>query len=509
MAEQNYLKELSSYLQDRGFIYGPSPEIYGGLAGFFDYGPLGKLVKNNVEAAIRKIFTQNGLFEVECPTVVPEEVWQASGHLGGFTDPLIKDKAGNIFRVDNLIEEHFRENNISLDEVKIDGASHEEFLSIITKYNIKSPVTKEDFVMEIKEHNLMMKTTVGIDKVAYNRPETATTTYLPFLRYMNFFRDKLPNGVFQIGKAYRNEISPRQFMLRMREFTQAEAQIFLFKEQKNDFEKFEDEAKIKLPLFTAKMQAKETYDEFIKKYPEGISLTKAIEEKLLKNKAYAWTLSLAYKVYLAMGIPKEAMRLRQHNEKELAFYAEDAWDLEVNLNTFGWTEMCGIHDRRDYDLTQHSKHSKTNLVAVKADGTKEIPHVLEIAFGTDRPTFALLDLFYKEQKETEGKTKLMLPYKIAPVKVCVLPLVNKLHEQAQTIYKQVQKEFITLYDKSGSVGKRYLRADSIGIPICVTIDFEGIESEGEQTVTIRDRDTEKQERVKVSELNNKIRELLK
>lgn len=500
------IKELSSYLQDRGFVYGPSPEIYGGLAGFFDYGPLGKLVKNNVEAAIRKVFTRNGLFEVECPTVVPEEVWVASGHLGGFTDPLIKDKTGNIFRADNLIEEYFRENNISLDEIKLDGASHEELLAIITKYQIKSPVTGDELVMEIKEHNLMMKTTVGIDRVAYNRPETATTTYLPFLRYMNFFRDKLPNGVFQIGKAYRNEISPRQFMLRMREFTQAEAQIFLFKEQKNDFEKFEEEANTALPLFAANMQANGTYDEFLKNFPEGITLQQAIDQSILKNKAYAWTLSLAYKVFSAMGIPKENIRLRQHNADELAFYAEDAWDLEVNLTTFGWTEMCGIHDRKDYDLSQHTKHSKIDLVAVKSDGTKEMPHVLEIAFGTDRPTFALLDLFYDKQEAEEGKTKLMIPYKVAPVSVCILPLVNKLHEQAQLIYKQIQEEFICLYDKSGSVGKRYLRADSIGVPFCVTVDFDGLEDD---TVTIRSRDTEEQERVKVNELNARLKELLK
>ena len=505
MAEEQSLKELSSYLQDRGFVYGPSPEIYGGLAGFFDYGPLGKLIKNNVETAIRKVFTQNGLFEVECPTVVPEEVWEASGHLGGFTDPLIKDKAGNIFRVDNLIEEHFRNNNLSLDDIKLDGASHEDMLEIIKKYDIKSPTTKEDLILEIKEHNLMMKTTVGLDRAAYNRPETATTTYLPFLRYMNFFRDKLPNGVFQIGKAYRNEISPRQFMLRMREFTQAEAQIFLFKEQKNNFEKFEEEKDAGIPLFTADMQEKGTYNEFIKNFPKGITLAQAIEQKMLKNKAYAWTLALTYKLYKAMGIPADRMRLRQHNKDELAFYADDAWDLEINLKTFGWTEMCGIHDRKDYDLGQHAKHSKTDLVAVKPDGKKEMPHVLEIAFGTDRPTFALLDLFYEKQEEEQGKTKLNIPYTMAPVKVCVLPLVNKLQEQAQQVYKQVQEEFITLYDKSGSVGKRYLRADSIGVPFCVTVDFDGLE---DNTVTIRDRNTEEQQRVKISDLNNTLRELL-
>jgi glycyl-tRNA synthetase len=506
MAEQKTLKELSSFLQDKGFIYGPSPEIYGGLAGFFDYGPLGKLLKNNVEAAIRKVFSQQGLFEVECPTVVPEAVWEASGHLGGFSDPLIADKAGNIFRVDNLIEEFFRENNLSLEEIKLDGASHKELLEIITKYNIKSPTTKEEFIMEIKEHNLMMKTTVGLDRIAYNRPETATTTYLPFLRYMNFFRDKLPNGVFQIGKAYRNEISPRQFMLRMREFTQAEAQLFLFKEQKDSFEKFDDQKDLGLPLFTADMQDQGTYTEFTKNFPQGITLQQAIDQNLLKNKAYAWTLALVYTLYKEMGIPQERMRLRQHNKDELAFYADDAWDLEVNLHTFGWTEMCGIHDRNDYDLTQHAKFSKTDLVAIKPDGKKEVPHVLEIAFGTDRPTFALLDLFYESKEKDEGKTTLCIPYNMAPVPICVLPLTNKLHKQAYKLYTDLQKEFITLYDKSGSVGKRYLRADSIGVPFCVTVDFDTIEKDN--AVTVRDRETGEQTRVAIDKLVQTLRSLL-
>ncbi len=517
MVEQNRLKEVSSYLQDKGFIYGPSPEIYGGLAGFFDYGPLGKLVKNNIEKTIRNVFTREGLFEVECPTVVPKEVWEASGHLGGFTDPLIRDVDNNIFRCDNLIEEFFLKNNLSLDEIKLDGASHEELLSIIKTYNIKSPINGKDLVMEIKEHNLMMKTTIGIDREAYNRPETATTTYLPFLRYMNFFRDKLPNGVFQIGKAYRNEISPRQFMLRMREFTQAEAQLFLFKDQKNDFEKFEFVKEEKLPMIASGKKDADgdfpltyynlRYTENSKTIENELSLQEAVEKGVLKNQAYAWTLALAFRTFESMGIPREKMRLRQHNSDELAFYAEDAWDLEVNLNTFGWTEMCGVHDRRDYDLTQHAKFSKTNLVAVRPDGKKEIPHVLEIAFGVDRPTFALLDLFYDNKEASEGKTKLAIPYNMAPVQVYVLPLVNKLHSKTQEVFKKIQDAgFITIYDKSGSVGKRYLRADSIGVPLCVTFDFDSLEDD---SVTIRDRNSEKQERVKLGDLNSRLHELLK
>lgn len=502
------LKELASFMQERGFVYGPAPEIYGGLAGFFDYGPLGKLVKNRVENAIRKTFSKNAFFEVECPTVMQEEVWIASGHAGGFSDPVIKDKAGNSFRVDNLIEEFFRENNLNIESVKLDGATHEELLKIINENNIKSPVTKEDFIPEIKEHNLMMKTTVGLDKVAYNRPETATTTYLPFLRYVNFFRDKLPFSVFQIGKAYRNEISPRQFMLRMREFTQAEAQVFLFKDQKENFERFDDVKDLNLPLWDSKAQSLEGgYQVHQNKFPEGITLGYAIEKKLLKNQAYAWTLSVAYETYLAMGIPAKKIRFRQHNDDEMAFYAEDAWDLEVNLSTFGWTEMCGIHDRKDYDLGVHSKASGVDLVAPKPEGGKEMPHILEIAFGTDRPTFALLDIFYNKKDKDEGKTTLNIPYHMAPIPITVMPLTNKLHKEAYELYRELQEDFIVLYDKSGSVGKRYLRADSIGVPFCITYDFDTLEKD--KCVTIRDRNSGEQKRIPIADLDIILSKLLK
>ncbi|MGM5481406.1 MAG: glycine--tRNA ligase [Nanobdellota archaeon] len=502
---KEHLKELSSYMQDKGFIYGPSPEIYGGLAGFYDYGPLGKLLKNNVETAIREVFQRERFFEVECPTVLPEEVWKASGHLDNFTDPLIKDTKGNMFRVDSLIEEHCRNNDIDTEDLMLDGMSDQDLLDTIEKYKVTSPTKDAELIMEIKYHNLMMETTIGLDRKAYNRPETATTTYLPFLRYMNFFRDKLPNGIFQIGKAYRNEISPRQFLLRLREFTQAEAQLFIFKDQKNDFEKYEEVCETKLPLWSAQEQEKYGYREFVKNYPEGITLKEAFENKTLKNKAYAWTLWLSYELFKAMGIPEDKMRLRQHNDKELAFYADDAWDLEVNLTTFGWTEMCGVHDRTDYDLSTHAKASGKDMVAQKPDGTKEIPHVLEIAFGTDRPTFALLDLFYEAKEKKEGKTTFKIPYVMAPLPVAVFPLTNKLAKEAEEVFKTLQRKMMAFYDRSGSIGKRYLRADSIGIPYCVTYDFDTREDD---SVTVRDRNTGNQKRVPLVRLSETIKGLI-
>ncbi len=509
MKPQERLKELSSFLAEKGFVYGPAPEIYGGMTGFYDYGPLGKALKNKVENTIRNVFTKNAFFEVECPTILPKEVWEASGHLGGFTDPVIKDTAGNIFRADNLISEFAQNNNLS---IALDGKSDKELLAIIKEHHIKSP-SGQELILEIKKHNLMMKTTVGLDKEAYNRPETATTTYLPYLRYLHFFRDKLPFGIFQIGKAYRNEISPRQFMLRMREFTQAEAQLFLFKEQKNDFPLFEQVKDEKLPLYPAKKSISQKEDKTTEQ-KESISertaihltLQQALEQNILKNKAYAWTIALAYKTFLLMGIPPDKMRLRQHHPKELAFYADDAWDLEINLSTFGWTEVCGIHDRNDYDLTQHAKFSKTELIARNEQGKKEVPHILEIAFGTDRPLFALLDLFYEKKDKEEGKTMLHIPYHMAPIPLCVFPLVNKLHEPAQALFKNLQENFIVWYDKSGTIGKRYLRADSMGIPFSITFDFDTLEKD--KKVTIRDRESALQKRVLISELVTVIKKLL-
>lgn len=382
--------------------------------------------------------------------------------------------------------------------MQVDSKSFDELLQLINEYGIKSPVTKEDFVQEITSHNLMMKTTIGTDRIAFMRPETATTTYLPFMRYMNFFRDKLPNGVFQIGKAYRNEISPRQFMLRMREFTQAEAQLFIFEHQKNDFAKFDVVKNTELPLWPAGKQDGEYQ-------PQPLTLQQALDHNYLQNQAYAWTLALAYEVFTNMGIPKVAMRLRQHTKDELAFYALDAWDLEINIPTFGWTEVCGIHDRKDYDLTQHAKYSGKELYALTPEGKKEVPHVLEIAFGVDRPVYALLDFYYDDKDIGEGKTTLKLPARLAPIQVCVLPLTNKLHEQASNLYEELQQHFITWYDKSGSVGKRYLRADSIGVPYCVTFDFDSLE---DNKVTIRNRDTEEQTRVEIEFLVDKLNELV-
>ncbi|MGM5483906.1 MAG: glycine--tRNA ligase [Nanobdellota archaeon] len=489
-------EELMQYISEKGFVYGPSPEIYGGVTGFYDFGPLGKILKNNIENTIRKTFIKNELYEVECPIVTPKAVWEASGHLGGFSDPLLKcKKCSAIWRADSIIEEQ--------KDVDADNMTIEQLKQYLENNQIKCPSCKEILSSDVKQHNLMLKTNVGIDTEMYNRPETATTTYLPFLNYLRFFRDKLPFGVFQIGNAYRNEISPRQQLIRGREFTQAEAQLFIFGDQKQEFSKYEELKNTKLPFLSAKSQKS---DEQI----ETITLNEAMEKGLLKNKAYAWALAMNYKLFKNMGFSDKNIRLKQHLPEKLAFYAEDAWDLEIFLQSYGWIECCGVHDRTDYDLKTHSKHSGKNLTALnEKTGQKETPHIIEIAIGPNRLLMATLDNFYYNKEHNEGKTKLKLPHKLSPIKIGVMPLMKKppLMEKAKEIYENLSEEYYTQLDTSGSIGKRYLRQDSVGTPFCITIDFETIEEgENKNTVTIRERDSEEQTRVPIKEINQWIKE---
>jgi len=488
-APAEFLQSLTAFIQQKGFIWGPSPEIYGGLSGFYDYGPLGKLLKNNVEESIKKTFRLHEFWEVECPTIMPTKVWDASGHTKGFHDPLIEAEDGGIFRVDKLLEELFPDK-------KIDP---KDYLKIIKKEGIKAP-SGAAFKNEIKQHSLMMKTSVGLNIEAYNRPETATTTYLPYPRYFEFFRKKLPFGIFQIGKAYRNEISPRQLTLRQREFTQAEGQLFIFEDQKAAFGKFDAIKTEKLPLWNATLQEHE-------QEPVMKTVEQAMQDGDFQNQAYAYTVWLAYKLFTESGIPEGKMRLRQHAKDEKAFYAADAWDIEVELNCFGWTEMCGIHDRTQYDLGQHAKFSGKDLSVSDETHKKELAHVLEIAFGVDRITFALLDLFFNPQEVKEGKTTFHIPARLAPVHVGIFPLMKKdgLSDVAHDLYDELSKSFICVYDEAGSVGRRYLRAAEQGTPYCVTIDYQTKE---DGTITLRDRDTEAQVRVPKAELRTTIEQLL-
>jgi glycyl-tRNA synthetase len=486
-------KEFTSFIQEQGFIWGPEPEIYGGVSGFYTYGPIGKLLKNNVENSIRRVFNSHGLRELEGPTVVPDVVWKASGHLQTFQDKTIScSKCKSIFRADKIIEEKF--------DVSADSFSSEKILDFIKENNITCPNCKGYFNNLVQTQSLMMKTKVAGEDSSL-RPETATVTYLPYPRFYNFFRKKFPLGVFQIGKAYRNEISPRQNVLRGREFTQAEGQMFVDPLTKNSWEKYEDIKDFKLPFWDHKSQ-----DE--KSEVVIISVEDALKKGFIKSQAYGWCIWLAYTQFITFGIPPDRIRLRQHHPDEKAFYADDAWDIEVKLNNYGWTELCGVHDRTDYDLNQHSKFSGVNLDAQREDGSKFVPHILEIAFGSDRPTFALIDIFYDKKSEIEGKTTFRIPYNMAPIQVSILPLMKKpeLIAVARDVKKDLEKNFIVDYDESGSIGKRYLRSSTVGIPLALTIDYDSLK---DNSVTIRDRDSGEQKRVLIKDLNAQILELLR
>ncbi len=487
---EDFLVELQSFFQNKGFIWGPFPEIYGGVAGFYSYGPMGKLLKDKVERVVRRTFQSNGLREVECPIVVPDIVWEASGHLETFTDPVIftKDKKES-YRVDKLLEEN---------DIRVVDFSDKGLLELVRKHNITSPNGKE-LDLKIHRQSLMMKTVTGGIEASL-RPETATVTYLPFKRYFEFFRRKMPFGVFQIGKAFRNEISPRQSLLRSREFTQAEGQLFINPAEENNWEKYNSIKNFKLPLWDYKAQK-------TNEKPKMINVSDAVNKKHFTTTAYAWCVWLAYQLFVNMGIPSEKIRIRQHDPEEKAFYARDAWDIEIELHSFGWVEVCGVHDRTDYDLKQHSKFSKQNLTAKDEKGNEFTPHILEIAFGIDRLVFALLDLFYSKIEKDEGKTTFQVPYHLSPVDVAIFPLMKKdgLPEVAVKIKQELETEFVVEYDDSGSIGRRYLRAAEVGTPYCITIDHDSLKN---KDCTIRDRDSEKQKRVKIQGLKEVLRNLL-
>ena len=490
--ETGETKEFLSFVREGGLIWGPEPEIYGGMAGFYTYGPLGKLLKNKVENSVRRVFNTFGFREIEGPTVMPDSVWKASGHLETFSDRIIKcKKCESVFRADKLIEEKF--------DVAADGFSDKKLLDFIKKKDIRCPSCKGSFEMKIESQSLMMKTKVAGEEASL-RPETATVTYLPYLNFYNYFRKKLPFGVFQIGKAYRNEISPRQSVLRGREFTQAEGQIFVDPKEKNNWERFDEVKKEKLPFWDSEAQGKD-YER------KEMSVEEALKKGLIKSQAYGWCIYLAYMQFVNFGIPKGKIRLRQHHPDEKAFYADDAWDVEIQLNNYGWTEVCGVHDRTDYDLTQHGKASGEKLEAQRENGESFVPHVLEIAFGTDRPTYALIDLFYEKKEEGEGKTTFAIPYHMAPIDVSVFPLMKKpeLVKFAKDVVLELDRDFVVVYDGAGSIGRRHLRSATAGTPFAVTIDFDSLKG---NDVTVRDRDSEKQIRVALKDLRGVLHDLV-
>ena len=445
----------------RGFVY-PSSEIYGGLANSWDYGPLGVELKNNIKKAWLKKFVQESPYNVglDSAILMNPETWVASGHLGGFSDPLMDCKSCKTrHRADKLIEDYVAENGLSDNPAAM---SDEEMMQYIKDKGIKCPNCGSHDFTDIRKFNLMFKTFQGVTEdsasTLYLRPETAQGIFVNFKNIARTTRKKIPFGVAQIGKSFRNEITPGNFIFRIREFEQMELEFFC--KPGTDLEWFE--------------------------YWRGF--------------CRKWLLDL--------GINEEHLRLRDHDKDELCFYSKATTDFEF-LFPFGWGELWGVADRTDYDLTQHSEHSGQPMDYFDPEtNEKYIPYVIEPSLGADRVLLAFLCDAYDEETDEKGDTRTVLHFHpaLAPFKAAVLPLSKKLAKQASEVYSELAGDFMVDYDDAGSIGKRYRRQDEIGTPICITYDFESVE---DNCVTVRDRDTMEQKRIPISELKNYISEAVK
>lgn len=462
----------------RGIVY-PSFEIYGGVSGFYDYGPIGKLIKNNIENLIRNHYLiDENCYEIESPTLSPKDIWVASGHIENFTDLITEcTKCGEPYRADHLVEADL---NISCD-----GMNLRQIQEIIDENNICCPKCKSQ-LDKIYDYNLMFRTFVGPGKYkleSYLRAETAQGTYISFKRLWEIARRKLPLGVFQIGHSFRNEISPRQGMIRLREFNQCEVQFFV-EPDKKEHENFPGISKIKVKIL-------DKDDNEI-----DMTLGEAYAKGIIKIQMIAYFLGISLKLFEQIGINPEKLRLRQHKDDEKAFYSQDTWDIEFLSEAFGRIELVGISDRTDYDLTSHQQLSKQKM-EVNIEGKKFIPHVIEIAYGIDRPFYCVLE---SSLREDERGIWFSFPKETAPYLVSLFPLVRKdgIPEKALEIYELLKNNKIYCsYDAAGSIGRRYARADEIGVPCCITVDHQTLE---DGTVTLRNRDTKEQERYKVEDL---------
>ena len=450
------MDEMVNYCKNYGFIFQGS-EIYGGLANTWDYGPLGSRLKNAIKDAWRKRFIQEraNAYELDADILMHPRVWEASGHVSSFSDPLADCKSCNTrHRVDNLIND-FTNSSIG------DAMSKEEMMNFIKENKVPCPKCGKSNFTDIREFNLMFQTYRGVTNdnknVVYLRPENAQGEYVNFLNVQRSMRAKLPFSIGQIGKAFRNEITPGNFTFRTIEFEQMEYQTFC--KEGTDMELYE----------------------YFKNYGKHF--------------------------YMDLGIPEE--KLRFHDHEKLAFYAKAACDIEY-LFPFGWGEINGTHNRTNYDLSRHQEYSKERQEYLDPEtNEKYIPYIVESTYGLDRTVLAILFNSYEKETLENGEEREVMhfiPY-LAPYKCAVLPLVKKYHsEKAKEIYEKLCKSFMTSYDESGSIGKRYRRQDAIGTPYCITVDEDTLNN---NTVTIRDRDTMEQIKLNIDEVEDYINSKIK
>ncbi len=458
------MEKIVALAKGRGFVFAGS-EIYGGLANTWDYGPLGVELKNNIKKAWWKKFVQENPYNVglDAAILMNPQTWVASGHLGGFSDPLMDCReCKERFRADKLIEDYTNEKGITL-EKPIDAFTQEEMKNFVEEHNIPCPTCGKHNFTDIRQFNLMFKTFQGVTEDAKNtvylRPETAQGIFVNFANVQRTTRKKMPFGIGQIGKSFRNEITPGNFIFRVREFEQMELEFFCV--PGTDLEWFQ----------------------------------------YWRSFCRDWLLSL--------GMTEEHLRLRDHDPEELCFYSKATTDFEF-LFPFGWGELWGIADRTDYDLTQHQNTSGKDLSYFDQEkGERYIPYVIEPSLGVERSFLAFLcDAYDEEVVDAEkNDTRVVMHFHpaLAPFKAAVLPLSKKLGEKAQEVYTMLAKHYMVDYDEAGSIGKRYRREDEIGTPFCITYDFE---SETDGCVTVRNRDTMEQERVSIDSLVSYIAEKL-
>ena len=456
------MDKIVALCKGRGFIF-PGSEIYGGLANTWDYGPLGVELKNNVKKAWWKKFVQENKYNVglDAAILMNPQTWVASGHLAGFSDPLMDCKeCKERFRADKIIEDWCHETGFELSK-PIDAFTHAEMKEFVEEHNIPCPTCGKHNFTDIRQFNLMFKTFQGVTEDAKNtvylRPETAQGIFTNFVNVQRTTRKKMPFGIAQIGKSFRNEITPGNFIFRVREFEQMELEFFC--KPGTDLEWF------------------------------------------------AYWREFCHNWLLAIGLKDENIRLRDHDPEELCFYSKATTDFEF-LFPFGWGELWGVADRTDYDLTQHQNTSGKDLTYFDPETNERyIPYVVEPSLGVERTVLSVLCDAYDEEvidaEKNDVRTVLHFHPAIAPVKAAILPLSKKLSEKAGEIYDELSKYFTVDYDEAGSIGKRYRRQDEIGTPLCITVDFDTVgdaEKAGDGCVTVRDRDTMEQVRIPVSEL---------
>lgn len=450
------MDKIVALSKSRGFVYAGS-EIYGGLSNTWDYGPLGVEFKNNIKKAWWKKFIQESPYNVglDSAILMNPQVWVASGHVGGFSDPLMDCKECKTrHRADQLIE--------TQSDIIPTGWTFEQMSEFIAENNIKCPNCGKCNFTEIRTFNLMFKTSQGTTESSKNelylRPETAQGIFVNFNNVQRTSRKKVPFGIGQVGKSFRNEITPGNFIFRTREFEQMELQFFC--KPDTDLEWF-----------------------------------------------YYWK-DFCKNWLMELGLKEENLKMRDHGKDELSFYSKATTDIEY-LFPFGWGELWGIADRTDYDLKQHMEHSGKSMEYFDPeDNSRYIPYVVEPSLGVDRVTLAFLCEAYDEETLADGDVRTVLHFHpaLAPIKACILPLTKKLKEPALEVYTMLAKKFNVEYDETGAIGKRYRRQDEIGTPFCITYDFDTLEKDG--CVTVRDRDTMAQERVKIEDLVKYIEDRL-